>query len=426
MSCLTCNVKDEFPKTLYYASPAHGGWGVLKAAHLLPESYYLFVSPAGCGRHGALGAYQDGRKNRVSYLFLKEEDIISGGYEEILIEACKKLLTHLGKCGRLPKVLGIFVSCIDDLLATDHEALLHQLREVYPKIRFTFCHMNPTSTDTSVPPPVNIQNKNYEMLDVVSKKDEGVNIIGNFAPLRKGSELFLVLKAMGAESIRHISDYETFTAYQEMAKSKLNIVIAPSGKFSAQNMKKKHGTDYQVVFTSFRKEVIRENYKLLEKVLGGKMPDLQPYEDEYEQMIKKTRRELNNLPVVISGESIVHPFDLARALLEHGINVGCIYAQQVLPADQENYLWLKEKYPKVQIIQPQSPQAAFQEKTFDSCLAIGYSAAYQSNTGYIVDIDGQHGFYGYGGTVELLGLMCEAARKKVDLKQILEEAVLIV
>lgn len=426
MSCMTCSKKNEFPKTLYYSSPAHGGWGVLKAAHLLPESYHLFVSPAGCGRHGALGAHQDGRKNRVSYLFLKESDIVSGGYEEVLLEACKELLEHLSQCGRTPKVLGIFVSCIDDLLATDHEALLKQLREEFSNIRFTFCHMNPTSTDTSVPPPVNIQNKNYEMLDIAEEKDEGINIIGNFAPLRKSSELFTVLEKMGASEVRHISDYDKFLEYQKMAKSKLNLVIAPSGKFSAQNMKKKHDTDYELVFTSFRKEVIRHNYTLIGKKLGVNTPELEIYEKEYEDAMKVAREKLNHIPVVISGESIVRPFDLARALLENGINVGCVYAQKALPSDQENYVWMKENYPHVLVIQPQSPKASLRERIFDTCLAIGYSAAYQANTGFVVDIDGQHGLYGYRGATELLELMCRAAEKEVDLKKVLDDAVLIV
>ena len=426
MSCMTCGTKEAFPKSLYYSSPAHGGWGVLKAAHLLPESYHLFVSPAGCGRHGALGACLDGRKNRVSYLFLKEEDIVSGGYEDALVQAVEKLLNHLKKCGRLPKVLGIFVSCIDDLLATDHDALLEELKSLHPEVKFTFCHMNPTSTDSSVPPPVNIQNKNYEMLEVAERKDKGVNIIGNFAPLRENSELFTMLKEMGAEKIRHISDYKSFEKYQEMAQSCLNIVVAPSGKYSAVNMKKKHGMDYELLFTTFRKEKIEENYSLMAKVLGSRVPEQEKYRQEYDRALKEAGEELADMPVVISGESIVRPFDLARALLEGGIRVGAVHAQQLIPSDQENYSWVCENYPQVKILQPQSPQAALRKKEFDQCLAIGYSAAYQSDTGYVVDIDGQHGLYGYQGMIDLLEMMKKAARQEVDLKQILEEAVLIV
>ena len=177
MMC-NCTQKDVFEKTLFYSSPAHGGWGVLKIAQLVPESYQLFVSPAACGRHGALAACLDGRKSRVSYLYLKEENIVSGDYEHILINAVHEILEYLKKRNRTPKVLSIFVSCIDDLLGTDHEALIDELSEIYPDMRFVFCHMNPTSTDTGVPPLVNIQNKNYSLLDRTSEKDNGVTFIG--------------------------------------------------------------------------------------------------------------------------------------------------------------------------------------------------------------------------------------------------------
>ena len=124
MSCCQHNLFEE---SLYYSSPAHGGWGVLKMGQLVPESYQLFVSPAACGRHGALAARMEDRKSRVSYLFLSEDDIVSGGYEDSIIKSAQKLLAHLKRRGKMPKVLMIFVSCIDDLLGTDHDALIMQL-----------------------------------------------------------------------------------------------------------------------------------------------------------------------------------------------------------------------------------------------------------------------------------------------------------
>ena len=141
LRALTAHLK----RPLHYSSPAHGGWGVVRMGHLLPESYQLFVSPAACGRHGAIGAYMQGRKQRVSYLYLEEDDIVSGGYEELIADAAIELLEHLEHAGKLPKVLMIFVSCIDDLLGTDHEAIVQTLSEKRPDVRFTFCHMNPIS-----------------------------------------------------------------------------------------------------------------------------------------------------------------------------------------------------------------------------------------------------------------------------------------
>ncbi|MBQ7784266.1 MAG: hypothetical protein IJ368_09875, partial [Oscillospiraceae bacterium] len=48
------------PSGLHYVSAAHGGWGVVRIAALVPESHQLFVCPFACGRHGALGGAVNG------------------------------------------------------------------------------------------------------------------------------------------------------------------------------------------------------------------------------------------------------------------------------------------------------------------------------------------------------------------------------
>lgn len=84
-----------FETSLHYASPAHGGWGVLKTGQLIPESYHLFVSPAACGRHGALAARLEGRNRTVSYYHLTEQSIVSGDYEKEIPAAVELLLGRL-------------------------------------------------------------------------------------------------------------------------------------------------------------------------------------------------------------------------------------------------------------------------------------------------------------------------------------------
>lgn len=425
MSCC-CATENVFENSLHYSSPAHGGWGVLKMGHLIPESYTLFVSPAACGRHGALAARMEERKNRVSYLFLSEDDIVSGGYEDLLVQAVGKLLKHLEKCHRVPKVLQLFVSCIDDLLGTDHVALIQELSDLYPHIRFVFCHMNPTSTDTGVPPAVNIQNKNYSLLDVTKERDGGVNIIGNLAPLRSNGELFQMLRDMGASEIRHISDYDTFAAYQEMAKSCLNLVVAPTGTYASVQMKEKHGIPYQMALTSFQTDVIKETYESIARQLGKSCPEVSSYEKEANRTLKKAAETLNGMPVIIDGEAIVRPFDLAKALLQAGINVQCVFEQKVLPSDEESFQWVMEHYPDMTIIQPQNPKVTVLEKHQGACLSIGYSAAYITGAKHVVDIAGQHGLYGYQGIVDLAQMMEKASKETADLEKLLEEAVIVV
>lgn len=425
MMC-NCTQKDVFEKTLFYSSPAHGGWGVLKIAQLVPESYQLFVSPAACGRHGALAACLDGRKSRVSYLYLKEENIVSGDYEHILINAVHEILEYLKKRNRTPKVLSIFVSCIDDLLGTDHEALIDELSEIYPDMRFVFCHMNPTSTDTGVPPLVNIQNKNYSLLDRTSEKDNGVNIIGTLEKIKENSELFDVLHQMGASDVRHISYYHSFAEYDEMAKSQLNLVLAPSAKYSAVNMERKHRMPYVEAFTSFSLQQIRDNYERIASKLGVDCPELTEYEKQCDDKLMETAQKLQNMPIIIDGEAILKPYELAKTLLENNMNVVRVYEQQLLDCDKDNFAWITGNHPEVEFRQPQNPKASFREKYSNEALAIGYSAAYLTYAPHVVDITTQHGLYGYQGLCDLLEMMCRAAEQETDLKELLDTKVLVV
>lgn len=425
MSCC-CQRANVFEKSLNYSSPAHGGWGVVKIGHLVPESYQLFVSPAACGRHGALAAAMENRKNRVSYLFLREEEIVSGGYEQQIVDGACELLEHLASRKRMPKVLMIFVSCIDDLLGTDHDALIAELSEKYPQVRFIFCHMNPTSTDTKIPPGVNIQNKIYSVLDVAKEKDRGVNIIGNLSPLRENGELFRVLKDMGASEVRHISEYTTYEDYQTMARSCLNLVVAPTGKYACEQMKKKHGIPMEMVLTTFRLDRIRDAYERIAEQLGSACPELSHYEAACEKAMRETAKALDGMPVIIDGEAIQRPFDLAKSLLEHGINVTHVFEQNVLPMDKKNYEWLVEHHPEVEILQPQNPKATVFEKLEGESLAIGYSAAYITGAAHVLDLGGQHGLYGYQGVLDLMQMMRQAVTEKADLKKIIDDAVLVV
>ena len=191
-------------------------------------------------------------------------------------------------------------------------------------------------------------------------------------------------------------------------------------------MEKKHGIPYEMVLTSFQTDCIRENYEKIAEKLGVKCPDVSAYEKEAEETLKETVVALNGMPVIIDGEAIVRPFDLAKALLQAGINVQCVFEQKLLPSDEENYNWVMEHDPDITILQPQNPKVTVLEKLEGECLSIGYSAAYITGAKYVVDIAGQHGLYGYQGIIDLAKMMAEAIKEPADLKKLLEDAVIVV
>ena len=132
------------------------------------------------------------------------------------------------------------------------------------------------------------------------------------------------------------------------------------------------------------------------------------------------------MPVIIDGEAIVRPFDLARQLLESAFNVQYIYAQKLLPTDKENFEWLQEHHPEVQILQPKDPKVTISERYGKGALAIGFRAAYLSGAQHVLDISDQHGLFGYQSIIDLMIMMKEASQKDVDLEKILEDEVSVV
>ncbi|MEE1071085.1 MAG: nitrogenase component 1, partial [Cellulosilyticum sp.] len=246
-----------FNSTVHYCSPAHGGWGVVRVAMLVPESYQLFVCPSACGRHGALGAIEHGNKERLSYLYIDEADIVSGSYEDLILEGVDALLEALEE---MPKAMFIFVSCLDDLLGTDHVAILDVLNKKYP-IKFQVGHMNPITNGSKTPPPVTLQRKMYELVEGQGEKAETLNLLGNFVPLEENNELFDVLSQLGIKEIKHISEQKTFKAFEEMGESKYSLVLRPEAKVAAEDMKRHNKIDYRFLPVSYDMEVIAEQYK---------------------------------------------------------------------------------------------------------------------------------------------------------------------
>ncbi len=422
---MTCS-NGVFECSLHYASPAHGGWGVLKMGQLIPESYHLFVSPAACGRHGALAARLEGRNRTVSYYHLTEQSIVSGDYEQEIKDATAELLDYLTAQGRRPRVFNIFVSCIDDLLGTDLDALTEELTRQFPDVRFITCHMNPITTDAAVPPAVNIQNKIYSVLEPGEARDSGVNLIGNLQAIRPESELFTLLRQMGAEPIRHISDFTSYDDYQSMAKSRCNLVLAPPGKYASTQMEAKLGIPYLMALTAFRPENITETYRRIAETLGAPCPALEEMEQAARSALRQTAEALNGMPVIVDGEAITRPFEFARALLENGVSVHAVYEQKLKPSDRKDFEWLRETHPEIPVRQTLHPKQTERDAAAADCVAIGYSAGYLSGARYVVDIGGQNGMYGYQGVAALMEMIRKAAGEETDMRRLLEETVLVI
>ncbi|MEA4925690.1 MAG: nitrogenase component 1 [Syntrophomonadaceae bacterium] len=413
-----------FTDTLRYCSPSHGGWGVVRTGMLVPESYQLFVCPFACGRHGAIGAIAQGFKHRLSYLYIDEADIVSGGYEQLIGEAVDELLKALDF---KPKVLMIFVSCLDDLLGTDHNAFLHLLRSRHRDMRFTVCHMNPITLDSKLPPPVNIQRKIYGLLEVSAKPKlkHAAAFYGNNVSIEKGSEVYEVLAAAGYTETYHISECRTYAEFQKLAQASINIVPTPVGLAAAAEVKEAHGIDYVYAPVSYDFAEIEQNYEQILARFQMEMDLSKPRQDAISAILR-AKAGVGNLPVIIDSSATIRPFSLAKLLCSFGFKVEKVYAQQCIPIEMKNYLWLAENAPGVKIIQPEHPRSPVVRKYDRECLAIGFEGAYLTGARFIVDLVNDETLYGYKGIERLMQRLVSASQASSDLRSLLNRYGLVI
>lgn len=462
---MACHFKD----TLHYSSPANGGRGIVRTGMLIPESVELFVCPFACGRHGSISAVKQELKHRLSYLYVNQADIING-YDDLIIPAVGELLEILSP---RPKVILIFVSCLDDLIGTDHEALMEKLSEKYPDVKFRSCHMNPISKGAKTPPAISIQNNIYSLLGKTEEKDNGVNCIGNLVPILEGSEIYDFLKYYGFDRLRHIAQYEIFADYQEMAKSRLNLVIAPVGKQAAEQMEEKHGMPYSFLPVSYRLEQIEAVYRELGKklealkekealplndeqkvleenerfMLNGEQIylrenvqltseavnkrnnaefDFTPYKNAAEEAIRRARKAVGDTPIVVDASAVKSPFGLARGLLEYGFQVVRVQAPECIGIDKKDYEWIVREHPEIEIVQSQHHNAVLRENQIPESIAIGVDGAYLAGSKYVVDLFDDEGMYGYHGVCCLMEKLERALEQPVDLENMIHEYGLVV
>lgn len=421
--CSKINFNCPSAPSLHYVSPAHGGWGVVRIAALVPESHQLFVCPFACGRHGALGGAQNGIKDRISYLFINEADIVSGDFEQLIIKSVGELFEALSK---VPKVLFIFTSCLDDLLGTDHEAILAELDSKYPDVKFRHCTMNPISLDTPYPPGVTIEMNMYGLLEKSDVKRDQINILGSNVSFSEECELKKLLHSKGW-SISHISDHKDFKSFQTMSEAKLNIVTAPIALKAAQQMEKELGIPYMTAYVNHTPEVIEQFYEDLSEYIGEDIvTPSKEYRIKAEEKLEQARSLIGDYPIAMDFQAVIKPFSLALTLSEYGFNIGMIASDGIPAHEKGAFELLSKKYLDILVEDPLCHEAVTFPFEGSQYLCIGFDCGYMTGSDKVVNIMEDEGLFGYDGIVRLMDMLVEAYTEKADVQEMIKEAGLII
>ncbi len=370
----------------------------------VPECHNLHICPSSCGRRHAIRALKNGEKHLVSFLYISEDDAISGSYEKNISEAISELLSVLDP---KPKVFLLYFNCIDDFLGTDENALLLSLSERFPSLCFGASHINPVAVDEKTTPGMQIHNQLYTFLKPSPNRDNGINFIGHYSSIDQNCELYSVLSDWGIYPIRQLFDLKSFTEYQQMANSRLNLILMPMGKLAAHNMTEKLNIPSFFNPVSYSIDEVLQNYRSLAELLGKPCPDFSREIDQTRRTIQETLKVAGDT-AVIAGSGTMRPFALAKAMIQYGFRVVAVFAHPLKDDDANERDWLFKHFPKIPVIEKTGHKAITGYGIDGECIALGHDSSFLLQAKYPVEMFSDESFYGFYGIRKLMNLICKA------------------
>ncbi|MCD7981508.1 MAG: nitrogenase component 1 [Clostridiales bacterium] len=451
-----------FREGLEYSSPARGTWNIVHTGMLIPESHQIFVCALGCLRGVVLTAAEMNALDRYSSIQIREENVLDGGMEELMIEGVTDIIRKLRY---QPKAILLFISCQHFFLAYDQELVFKVLRERFPEIRFTDCYMIPTLRKSGLTPDQKMRIQMYSMWERRPTEPKRINLIGSNLQTSPSSELIRMAEDAGYE-FWDLYRCRNFEDYLEMAKAPLNLVYEPAALMAAEDLKKRLGQEYLYLSFSYDFGELEQNYGKLAEKLHIEKPDFTAEKEQAFRAITHAKNVIGETPIAIDYTFTFRILSFARLLLEYGFHVTEIYADNFLPEDRENFEWIRKKYPDIVISSTNRPAMRFlhdhqetgpvtdkirrrphemtsvqgyemftaQKRKTDALheritntaqencdlLAVGQKAAYFAETDHFVNVAESGGYYGFDGIAQVMGLMEDAFLHKKDRRTVIQ------
>ena len=419
------NFPAPFRSGLEYSSPARGTWNIVHTGMLIPEAHEIFVCAAGCLRGVVLTAAEMGTTDRFSTVAVRENNLLDGDMEDLVIEGVTDIINKLPK--RPPAVL-VYTSCVHHFTGVDLDMIYATLRSRFPDIDFTDCYMNPIMRKSGLTPDQLMRSRLYMLLHEREIDPEAVAIIGNDLPTDEDSDLMKILKGAGLK-IHEITSCKTYEEYQQMAESRVYISYnpdaAPGGDMLSERL---GGTHYALKF-SFDYDEIDATFAGLAEVLGiapRSSEEISALRAECEKELKETNALVGDTPVSIDYTYCPRPLGLAKLLLDHGINVTRVYADGIPGGDRAAFESLQKEHPDLMIYPTVHPGMRFartanvDDQREVKVLAIGQKAAAFEETDHFVNVVEGGGMTGYEAVIRTCRMMREAFLEKKEMRELVQ------
>ncbi len=406
-----------FRSGLEYGAPARGTWNIVHVGMLIPEAHEIFVCAGNCLRGVVLTAAEMGAQDRFSTVTIRENNVLDGDMEDLIVEGVSDVLSRLPKT---PPAVLVYLSCIHHFMGCDIKLCFDRLRRRFPQVAFTDCYMNPIMRKSGLTPDQLMRRQLYSLLMPQDKEEKSLNLIGNNIPTEETSDLVQLIRRAGW-TLRDITLCRTYGEYQEMAKSAWNISYNPAAKAAGDALERRLSQRHLFLPLSYGAERIKKAMNSLASVLGTVYDPTQA-EKRAGAALEKAKKLLGNMAIAIDYTATTAPLSLARLLLEHGFRVKRVYADSFSALEEEDFRWLQKNAPETKLYATvQVKLRVLPRETEEPMLAIGQKAAYFTGTRHFVNIVEGGGMYGFDGIEKLMGLIEEAFLTDRDPSQFIQQ-----
>ena len=261
----------------------------------------------------------------------------------------------------------------------------------------------------------------YDPLPICEADEKTVSVLGSDFVLDESSDIKRLLKRYGYR-VRELPACNTWQELLEMSRGRLFLNCYPAGKYGMEAQAKRLGREHLYLPGSFSYEEIENQLKQLTDMLG--LPELTEEELAHEraaceEKLAEVKNLMGEMPIVLDYLYHPRPLGLAKLLLTHGFCVKAIYLDGISPEEKEDFLWLQEHAPELELIATiQVKMRVLPRGGEEKVLAIGQKAAYFSRSRHFVNLVQGEGLYGFDGIRRTAELMMDAYRNEKDTERL--------
>ena len=412
---------DPISKDIRYCSPYHGGWDIARMALNIPESHAVFFCPASCARIIALNAEKNGIKSRLSVYGLREDEIVMNDYREAVTGSVTELLERLPV---RPKVVIIFTSCIDSMLATDHTGEIANLSVRYPDVEFMIMKMDPICQSAKRRQTIfKVHEDIFSLLKPAERDPRSVALMGGNEWPREGS--FTEHLRNSGINVMHIGLCGTMEEYQKMAGAALNVCTMPYGNDAVRLLQKRYGTPFVTLTQKADLDLFESDMKKVCEALGIPAPDTDGLRQKAVCAAEKAAKKLGGLPLYVDSAAFIDPVSWGLFLKRSGFNVKKIYVYSPTAGSGPDAEALASEFPDVEIRdcgKYDMPDSRAREVS--EAVAVGQECGCFARAAYTVPLFCDSGYWGWDAVLNVCGLIERAPETAVTAAEMAEEAVL--